>query len=196
MSLARVALARITGALLVIFGVVTVTFLLTRVVSPDPTGLFVSPTADAAERAKVREALGLSNPIPVQFISFLNNLLHGNLGDSFTTSQPVVADLVRRFPATAELALYALVAGTFLGIDALLPVVTMLAGVVGWAFSGAVLVEGVFGWPGIGQYALSAIQASDFPAIQGFVLLAAIVYVIIYQLLELAYSAIDPRIRS
>ena len=116
MSLARVALARITGALLVIFGVVTVTFLLTRVVSPDPTGLFVSPTADAAERAKVREALGLSNPIPVQFISFLNNLLHGNLGDSFTTSQPVVADLVRRFPATAELALYALVAGTFLGI--------------------------------------------------------------------------------
>lgn len=336
LGIARVAGSRLAGAAIVIFGVVAITFLLTRVVAADPTGLFVSPTADAAERERVREAMGLSDPIPVQFMTFIGELFRGDLGTSFTTGQPVVQDLLSRWPASVELALYALVAGTTLGVaagvvaavkenswfdhlvrtvtvaglalpqfwlglmllwvffvvlgvapgptgrlpvgvqppppltglfvvdslasgqwalawiaisqlclpvltlgygvfapiargarsamtsalnadymrtahslgiarkrawfvyalkNALLPVVTMLAGVVGWAFSGAVLVEGVFGWPGVGQYALTAIQSSDFPAVQGFVLLAAILYVVIYQFLDLAYSAIDPRIR-
>ncbi len=332
----RTATSRLTGAAIVIFGVVTITFLLTRVVTPDPTGLFVSPTADATERENVRQAMGLGDPIPVQFVTFLRDVVKGDLGTSFTTGQPVLHDLAIRWPATIELALYALIGGTVLGVtagviaavkenswfdhvvrtvtvaglalpqfwlglmllwvffvtlgvapgptgrlpigvpppptvtglyvvdgiiagqwalvgiaiaqlclpvitlgygvfapiargarsamlsalnadymrtahslgisrgrawfvyalrNALLPVVTMLAGVVGWAFSGSVLVEGVFGWPGVGQYALNAMQSSDFPAIQGFVLMTAILYVVIYQVLDLVYTAIDPRIR-
>jgi peptide/nickel transport system permease protein len=73
---------------------------------------------------------------------------------------------------------------------------TMFAGTVAWVFSGTVLIEGVFGWPGVGQYALNALENSDFPAIQGFVLYASILYVIIYQLLDIAYTFADPRIRS
>jgi len=80
--------------------------------------------------------------------------------------------------------------------NALLPVITMLAGAVAWAFSGSVLVEGAFGWPGVGHYALSALEGSDFPAVEGFVLYASILYVIVYQLLDLAYYLADPRIRS
>jgi peptide/nickel transport system permease protein len=57
-------------------------------------------------------------------------------------------------------------------------------------------VEGIFGWPGVGNYALQAIQDSDFPAIQGFVLYAAVLYVVIYGVLDYVYAFIDPRIRS
>ncbi len=45
----------------------------------------------------------------------------------------------------------------------MLPVITMLAGTVAWAFSGTVLVEGAFGWPGAGQYALHALENPTFP---------------------------------
>jgi peptide/nickel transport system permease protein len=80
--------------------------------------------------------------------------------------------------------------------NALLPVVTMTATTVGYLFSGAVLVEAVFGWPGVGQYALQAIQNSDFAALQGFVIYAALLYVISYLIVDLLYMAIDPRTRA
>lgn len=80
--------------------------------------------------------------------------------------------------------------------NALLPVVTILAGVIAYTMSGSVLVEGIFGWPGVGNYALQAIQTSDFPAIQGFVFYAAVLYVVIYEALEYTYGFIDPRIRA
>ena len=80
--------------------------------------------------------------------------------------------------------------------NGLLPVVTLLAGIVAFTFVGTVLIEGIFGWPGVGNYALQSIQASDFPAIQGFVLYAACLYVVLYELLNYVYSLVDPRIRS
>jgi peptide/nickel transport system permease protein len=80
--------------------------------------------------------------------------------------------------------------------NGLLPVVTVLAGIIAYTFVGSVLIEGIFGWPGVGNYALQAIQTSDFPAIQGFVLYAAIIYVVIFELLNIAYGLVDPRIRT
>jgi peptide/nickel transport system permease protein len=80
--------------------------------------------------------------------------------------------------------------------NGLLPVATVLAGIIAYTFCGSVLVEGIFGWPGVGNYALQAIQDSDFPAIQGFVLYAAVLYVVIYGVLDYVYAFIDPRIRS
>jgi len=80
--------------------------------------------------------------------------------------------------------------------NGLLPVVTVLAGIIAYTFVGSVLIEGIFGWPGVGNYALQAIQTSDFPAIQGFVLYAAIIYVVIFELLNFAYGFVDPRIRT
>ncbi len=79
--------------------------------------------------------------------------------------------------------------------NGLLSVLTILAGVIGWLFCGSVLAEGIFGWPGVGNYALTAIQNSDYPAVQGFVIYAAILYVIILALLEFAYTVVDPRVR-
>ena len=80
--------------------------------------------------------------------------------------------------------------------NGLLPVVTILAGIVGYTLCGSILVEGVFGWPGAGNYSLRAIQTSDFPAIQGFVVYSAVLYVVIYEVLNAVYRAVDPRARS
>lgn len=333
----RVIGGRLISAILVIWGVVTLTFLLTRVFSGDPTNLFAQPTATAADRAAIRQRLGLADSIPVQYVHYLNDVIHGNLGTSYLTFRPVTADLLNKLPATAELAAYALIFGIVVGVtvgvlsavfegsvfdraariftsaglalpqfwvalmlilifyvqlhvlpgptgrlaigmqppptvtgfysidsiitghlstfwpavrqlilpvltlgyvvasplaggtrsamilalradyvrtaralglsrariwfvyafrNAMLPVITMLAGLVAFVLSGTVLIEGVFGWPGVGQYALNALEQSDFPAVQGFVLYASILYVVIYQLLDIAYTFADPRIRS
>ncbi|GAB1818915.1 ABC transporter permease [Herbidospora sp. RD11066] len=330
-------LRKLGGALLVVWGVVTFTFVVARVVAPDPIALLVPPGASPETMAAVRADLGLDGSVFQQYLIYLGDLLRGDLGVSFGTGQAVTADLMGRFPATLELAVPALIvgvlAGTGLGVlsavrrgrltdhtiraftvaalampqfwlglmllslffvnlgwlpgplgrlpagvappegitgsyvldallsgqfetarlallqlvlpgfvlacgifapitrvarsgmvealrsdyvrtaaaygfgrgvinaryalrNALLPVITMVANGVAFAFTGAVLVESVFGWPGIGQYALTAVQQSDFPALQGFVLYAAVVYVVLYALVDLAYSFADPRIRS
>jgi ABC-type dipeptide/oligopeptide/nickel transport system permease component len=338
-------LKRLVASAAVILSVVTVTFLVTRVFAPDPTSLFLgasgngfaSAAAEAAEKAQVRASLGLNDPVLVQYWHFLSQLAHGNLGVSYETGRPVTQDLLSRLPATAELAVYALLIGVTLGMlagviaavraggiidrvvrfftigaltmpqfwiglmllwvfytklriapgpigrlpvgvappptvtgfyvidgilegewatagdaarelalpvitlalglaapiakvvrtsmreslssdyvrtatalgfgrrriwfayalkNGLLPVVTVLAGIIAFTFTGTILVEGIFGWPGIGNYSLQAIQDSDFPAVQGFVLYAAILYVVIYEVLNYVYSLIDPRARA
>jgi ABC-type dipeptide/oligopeptide/nickel transport system permease component len=329
-------LKRLAGAVIVILGVVTFTFLLSRVFTASPVSLFVPQDASIQVRAQVRQQLGLSQPIIVQYYHFLLGIVHGNIGMSYVTGRPVATDLLSRAPATLELAVYALLIGIAAGVSAgviaavyrgrlvdhlvrlvtagatstpqfwvglmliwvffvvlhiapgptgrlpiavtpphtitgfyvidaalegqwhlmfvamrqlLLPVITLsvsvfaptarttrsamvesldadyirtavamgvgrsriwfqyalkngllsvltiLAGVIGWLFCGSVLAEGIFGWPGVGNYALTAIQNSDYPAIQGFVLYAAILYVVVLALLEFAYTVVDPRVR-
>jgi peptide/nickel transport system permease protein len=336
---------QIGGSLAVILSVVTVTFLVTRVFAPDPTDLFLGPSgngfasaaAAAAEKAKVRASLGLETSIPHQYVHFLNQLIHGNLGQSFQTGRPVSREIFSRLPATAELAVYALILGIIVGVgvgvisavrrggwfdrifrfltvgalalpqfwiglmllwlfytklhllpgpigrlprdvapphhitgfyvidalftghagvaweaakqlvlpvvtlalglgapiaklvrtsmieslssdyvrtatalgfgrrklwlsyalkNGLLPVLTILAGIIAYTLVGSILVEGIFGWPGVGNYSLAAIQNSDFPVVQGFVLYAAVLYVLVYEILNQIYAFVDPRVRS
>jgi peptide/nickel transport system permease protein len=80
--------------------------------------------------------------------------------------------------------------------NALLPVATMVGGVIGFLSSGTVLVESIFAWPGIGRYALDAIERSDYAALQGYVLWSALVYVSVYLFIDLMYMAADPRVRK
>ena len=79
--------------------------------------------------------------------------------------------------------------------NAMLPVVTVIGTRVGTLFSGAVLVETVFAWPGLGTLLLSAAQNRDHPVILGLVLLVAFSVVLANLLTDLAYAWIDPRIR-
>jgi len=72
--------------------------------------------------------------------------------------------------------------------------VTMTALLFGFLIGGAVLVENVFSWGGIGQYAVKSVTNSDYAAIQGVVLIAAIINIIIYILVDLVYFLVDPRI--
>ena len=79
--------------------------------------------------------------------------------------------------------------------NALLPVVTVVGSRVGFLFSGAVLVETVFGWPGLGRLVLSAAQTRDHPVLLGMVLLVAFSLVLANLLTDLLYARVDPRIR-
>ncbi|MGE4373749.1 MAG: ABC transporter permease [Xanthobacter sp.] len=77
--------------------------------------------------------------------------------------------------------------------NALLPVVTTLGMVFSFVLGANVLVEKVFAWPGIGSYAVEALVASDYAAVQGFVLAMALLFVVLNLIIDLTYSAIDPR---
>ncbi|MFN2503033.1 MAG: ABC transporter permease [Acidimicrobiales bacterium] len=79
--------------------------------------------------------------------------------------------------------------------NALLPVITVIGSRVGTLFSGAVLVETVFGWPGLGRLLLDAANNRDHPVLLGLVLLVAFSVVITNLLTDLVYGRVDPRIR-
>jgi len=79
--------------------------------------------------------------------------------------------------------------------NALLPVVTVVGTRIGFLFSGAVLVETVFGWPGLGRLVLSAAQTRDHPVLLGMVLVVAFTLVLANLITDLVYSRVDPRIR-
>ena len=77
--------------------------------------------------------------------------------------------------------------------NAMLPILTTLGVVFSFLLGANVLVEKVFAWPGIGSYAVSALVASDYAAVQGFVLTMALLYVGLNLLIDLLYTLIDPR---
>jgi len=79
--------------------------------------------------------------------------------------------------------------------NALIPVVTMVGLQLGALLGGAVVTETIFSRPGLGRLAVDAILNRDFPLVQGTVLVAAVVYVVVNLLVDVAYAAVDPRIR-
>lgn len=321
-----------------LIGITFVTFVLVRLLPGDPATRILGSLATAEQRTELRERLGLNDPVWEQYVNWMRDLLHGDLGISFFTSQPVIEDIVDRFPATLELITitlvisllvmiplgilagrqtggrlsrladrtvfgYGLLAGALpdfwlglillfvfynllglapaplgrldTGIDSpqtisgfytfdslvtgnweafsssvrhlalpvvtlvfvyggpilkmtrqvmssvldasyiehgrtlglpdktvilyalrnsLPPVVTITGIIFGYLLGGAVLVETVFSWGGLGQYAVQAVLNADFTAIQGFVLLAAVFSIIVYLFVDVAYLIIDPRI--
>lgn len=330
-----IVLRRLLAAIPTLIGVVVLTFLLTRVLPGDPAAYFAGPAATPASIEQVREQLGLNRSAPEQFVGYIVQLAHGDLGRSLISGQPVLSDLLSRLPASLELTLVALLLAALIGIglgvsaavkpggpmdracsfistfgqavptfflglllvyafyyklgwapaplgrlefiystpdsitgfwlvDSLLagdtatfggvarqlflPVVTLalfgigpiarmtrasmieilgsdsvrmaraaglprrkvlwvygfravvvpILNTIGMVFSfmlGAnVLVEKVFGWPGIGAYAIESVLASDFAPIQGFVLVMAALYVIINLAIDLTAMLLDPRV--
>ena len=337
MNLARIAAKRLLGAVPSLMGVVVVTFLLSHALPGDPAVLFAGPAANADSVAQVRAHLGLDRSLLVQFLGYVGDMAHGNLGQSLTTGQPVLADLVQRLPASLELtaaailfavavavplgalaatregsladhlcrstvtvaaafptffvalllvyvfyyllriapeplgrlndvyfeappgltgfylidaavagewttfrgalsqmALPAISLGLFalapiaritrasllaaLGSDfartaracgltrrkvlvtyamrnAALPVVNVLGMVFSFVLGANVLIEDVFGWPGVGAYAVKAVIQSDYAAVQGFILMMAALYILLNLLVDLLSIAADPRVR-
>jgi peptide/nickel transport system permease protein len=79
--------------------------------------------------------------------------------------------------------------------NAAVPVVTYLGTVLGALLEGVVIVEVIFAWPGLGQLTVQSISGRDYPMIQGLVLFAGTVYVVMNLLVDLSYGLLDPRIR-
>jgi peptide/nickel transport system permease protein len=79
--------------------------------------------------------------------------------------------------------------------NALIPIVTLIGLQVGFLMTGAVLIETVFAWPGIGKYMVDALFGRDYPVIRACILLFSVIFLVVNLFVDLAYVAIDPRIR-
>ena len=79
--------------------------------------------------------------------------------------------------------------------NAVNPIITVLGVQVGFLLGGAILTETVFSWPGLGSMMVRAIQARDYPLVQGGVLLIATTFVVVNLIVDLLYAVFDPRIR-
>ena len=337
MSVLAFVARRLALALLVIVGVITITFTVSNVVPNDPAQLYAGARARPEQLEAIRERLRLEDPLPRQFIRYIGNVLRGDLGESFKTRRAISQDLRTFFPATMELVLLATLLALTIGIpvgvvsasqrgrlldsiarvvtiagvstpsfwlaillqllffsalgwlplsgrlsreimlgqpidpvtgfylidaavtanwaawrdalahlvlpvvvlatypvslvtrmtrastievlgepyirtaraaglpphrvlfgralkNALLPVLTVLGLTFAYSITGAVLVEIIFAWPGVGKYVTDAIIATDFPVILAVTLIVTVIYVLINLVVDLLQAAVDPRI--
>ena len=126
-------LRRLVTSLVVIAGVVTLTFFVTRLLPSDPARLYRGPRARPEQVAAIRSRFGLDRPLPEQFVRYLGDLAQGDFGASFTTKRSVREDLGIFLPATLELVLCGFALALIIGIP---------AGILAGAASGARLRPG------------------------------------------------------
>jgi len=99
--------------------VLTLVFLILRVLPGDPVLAVLGPKATEQERARLREQLGLNKPLPVQYFEYLSGIAKGDLGLSMIFGRrPVIDEIWDRFPATLELAIYSSLVALALGLFA------------------------------------------------------------------------------
>jgi peptide/nickel transport system permease protein len=79
--------------------------------------------------------------------------------------------------------------------NASVPVVTQAGLDIGTLLGGTVIIEQIFGWPGIGNFLLTSVMSRDYPVIAGFVFLIALIFVIVNILVDILYIYIDPRMK-
>jgi peptide/nickel transport system permease protein len=102
--------------LLTYLGLLAVTFFIGRVIPVDPVLAVVGDNAPERVVRQAREEMGLNKPLPVQFGLYLGKVLRGDFGNSLRTSNPVLQDIRRVFPATLELATLGTLIGAGLGV--------------------------------------------------------------------------------
>lgn len=109
-------LRRGATSLFVLLGVTIITFTLSRVVPSNPAALYIGPRARPADIERVTRELGLDKPLPVQYLTYMRSLLHGDLGISIGTKRPVLDEILGRLPATLELLFTAMLFAVLIGI--------------------------------------------------------------------------------
>jgi peptide/nickel transport system permease protein len=299
-------LQRTAQMVIVVFGVVTVTFFAIRLVPGDPARMMERPGTPEELIELTRQRLGTDKPLTVQYLRYLENLTRGDLGTAFRGGRPVTDAVLDALPNTIALGAVTMVVTTalsfligigaavrpngwfdrasllfvaiaqatpafwlgvvlvlifaiklnwFPAIDmegprsfvlptvtltislmplliravrqsfletlgeafvqagrarglserrllflhvmkvAAIPLITLVGLQAGYVLGGAIVIESIFNWPGIGLLALNAIQQRDFPMVQGTVLVIAVVFTLVNFLVDLTYAALDPRIK-
>ncbi|MBN8869868.1 MAG: ABC transporter permease [Solirubrobacterales bacterium] len=327
---------RVLATVAVLFFASVIAFLLLRISPGDPARQVLGPQASAQAVEKLRDQMGVNDPLPKQYVDYMGDILQGDLGISWRTRIPVKDELTTRIPATLELGLYAIALSIILAIplgvlaagsrrwidrssrvfavvglgtppfwlglvlilvfftwlaiapppfgrlsegylppphvtglytvdallagqintffnalahlalpaitlglplaaylsrimrrstadvfrldfirtarakgaserrvmfrhampNAMLPVLTLSALYFGELLAGSLLVEAVFGWPGVGGYVSESVLAQDYAPVQGAILLGALTYCLLNLGADLLYGVVDPRIRT
>ena len=107
---------RLIAALVTLFGVSIIVFLMLHLLPGDPARVIAGLMATDQDVARIRSQLGLDQPLLVQYLTFAGNLLQGNLGISARTSEPVLKEVLTRLPATVQLAVVSTALAALIGI--------------------------------------------------------------------------------
>jgi peptide/nickel transport system permease protein len=304
---------RLLGVVPVLALVAITSFLLVYLVPGDPAMVMLGSDATPQQIEALRTQMGLDRSLPEQFVLWLGQVLHGNLGESFFLGRPVTRALIERLPATMQLAVLSLLFSLLIGIpsgivaavrqnswwdqvvmitamggisvpsfwlglamillfsvqlgwlpsggyvplweefgrglrtlilpavslgfmqaaliarmtrssmlevlrqdyvrtakakglgwsrvtlrhalkNAMIPVITTIGTAFGVLLGGAVIVEIVFTYPGLGRLVVLAVQRRDYPLVQGALLLTSVIYVLVNLAVDLLYCVFDPRI--
>lgn len=115
---------RILQAVGVVFCISLITFFILNIIPGDPVRIMIGDMADETTVMQVRHQFGLDRPVPDQFVAWFTNMLHGDLGVSYTQNKPVMGLMMKAFAITAQLAglayLLALILGITIGVLAAL----------------------------------------------------------------------------
>lgn len=114
--MATYIIRKLLYSILVLIGVITVTFCLMYVIPGDPARLMLGQRADIASIDAVRKQLGLDDPLYVQYGRFMLKAVQGDLGRSYSSNRDVLTTIIETFPATAILAISALLISSIIGI--------------------------------------------------------------------------------
>ncbi|MGF6232657.1 peptide/nickel transport system permease protein [Inquilinus ginsengisoli] len=170
-----------------LFGLVALTFFIGRMLPLDPVAAILGDNATQAAYDAVYRQLGLDQPIWIQFLRYLRDIVSLDLGTALTTGKPVVEDIARVFPATLELATVAIIIGTGLGIpfgvlaamyrDSAADHIVRVVGLLGYSaptfwlgLMGLVLFYATLGWVG-GPGRIDFTYEFDIEPMTGFLLL-------------------------
>lgn len=170
-------------------GLLAVTFFIGRVIPIDPVLAIVGDHASEQVMARVREEMGLNKPLWQQFYIYLGKVLHGDFGVSVLTSNPVLQDIKRAFPATIELATLGILIGAGIGVPlgvwaavrrgGLVDQVVRVMGLIGYSvpifwlgLMGLVLFYARLGWVG-GPGRIDVSYEYTLTLVSGFMLLDA-----------------------
>jgi peptide/nickel transport system permease protein len=112
----RLITRRLIFLVLVMFGLSVITFTISRIIPADPARMMLGPRASKAQVDRQRDAMGLNDPYPQQYVDYVWGVVHGDFGKSTSTRRDVSEDLKRYLPGTLEVGLYACVLSTVLGV--------------------------------------------------------------------------------
>ena len=111
-------LKRLLQAIPVLLGVIIITFVLMYIIPGDPVVSMVGERYSEETVQRLRQELHLDDPLPLQFLRYVGNVLQGNFGNSFITGEPVAALIIEKFPNTMMLAITAMFFAILIGLTA------------------------------------------------------------------------------
>lgn len=107
---------RVAMLIVVLIGMSLLTFMISHAIPGDPVRLAAGPHAGPEQIESLRKQLGFDKPLPVQYLMYISDLLHGDMGTSIETRKPVREEVVTYLPATAELSIFALLISVAIGL--------------------------------------------------------------------------------
>jgi peptide/nickel transport system permease protein len=166
----RYLIPRLLESLITFILVTIVVFLGIRALPGDPARALAGEESDPQTLAAIRSSFGLDQPLPVQYLRYVDNALHGDLGHSSRTGLPVADSIEHALPVTLQLAVFAIVVAALIGVVAGVLAAVRRRSAVEWAANGIAL----FGlsvptfWFGLAAILVFAIAYPVLPA-SGFV---------------------------